>query len=49
MIVWGDIPGDHKDPCNETVLNLTMPHLSSEDQRAELVKVAASMVHDDEM
>jgi hypothetical protein len=42
-IVWGDVPGDAEDACVETVLILTMPHLSSHQQRAELVKVARSL------
>jgi hypothetical protein len=48
-IVWGDVPGDSEDMCDETVLTLTMPHLSSENQRTELVEVAGSLVHDDDL
>jgi len=48
-IVWGDVPGDNEDACDETVLWLTLPHLSSGHQQTELVKVARSLVHVDEM
>jgi hypothetical protein len=44
-IVWGDVPGADEDACDETVLSLTMPHLSSGHQRTELMRVARSLVH----
>jgi hypothetical protein len=47
-IVWSDPPGDHETGCQEIVLWLKMPNLSSEQQKTELVKVARSMVHIEE-
>ncbi len=44
-IVWRDVPSGvpYGDPCSETVLGLTMPHLVSAEQREELIKVARSL------
>lgn len=44
-IVWRDVPSGvpYGDPCSETVLGLTMPHLASAEQREELIKVARSL------
>jgi hypothetical protein len=44
-IVWSDASEDtYDDNCNETALVLTMPNLTSEEQRQELVKIARSLV-----
>jgi hypothetical protein len=43
-IVWVDpFPSPYEDPCSETTLSLTMPQLSPEQQRRELVRVADSL------
>jgi hypothetical protein len=46
-ITWADDPQStiqHQDGCGETTLALSMPNLSSEDVRSELVRIAASLV-----
>lgn len=46
-ITWADDPQStipHQDGCGETTLALSMPNLSSEDVRKELLRIAASLV-----
>jgi hypothetical protein len=43
-IVWADVSHGAKDACDETVLLLDMPNLSSEQVRTELTMVARSLV-----
>ncbi len=44
-IVWSDASeSTYDDPCSETTLGLTMPNLTNEEQRQELVKIARSLV-----
>lgn len=42
-VVWVDpFPNPYDDPCSETTLSLTMPRLSPDEQRQELLRVARS-------
>jgi hypothetical protein len=44
-IVWSDASENtYDDSCSETALVLTMPNLTNEEQRQELVKIARSLV-----